>query len=162
MLLNMLRFPFITFFASKASPFPLSVSVSKAIRKPGRVRSQMASFSSSSSSKLLFRQLFEKESSTYTYLLADASHPERPALVGFSQFCSCGEICVKGLKIEFWSVWLNVYGVFLRGWEAFWGLDDGFFSFQFNLYTPQYISFFRPLVDWWWVFRFEFNLRAPQ
>ncbi|XP_068499548.1 persulfide dioxygenase ETHE1 homolog, mitochondrial isoform X2 [Phaseolus vulgaris] len=81
MLLNMLRFPFITFFASKASPFPLSVSVSKAIRKPGRVRSQMASFSSSSSSKLLFRQLFEKESSTYTYLLADASHPERPALL---------------------------------------------------------------------------------
>ncbi|CAA3000356.1 persulfide dioxygenase ETHE1 homolog, mitochondrial-like [Olea europaea subsp. europaea] len=32
-------------------------------------------------SKLLFRQLFEKESSTYTYLLADASHPDKPALV---------------------------------------------------------------------------------
>jgi sulfur dioxygenase len=41
----------------------------------------MASYSSSSSSKLLFRQLFEKESSTYTYLLADASHAEKPALV---------------------------------------------------------------------------------
>ncbi|KAA8526712.1 hypothetical protein F0562_009059 [Nyssa sinensis] len=35
----------------------------------------------SQSPKLLFRQLFEKESSTYTYLLADASHPEKPALL---------------------------------------------------------------------------------
>ncbi|XP_057540299.1 persulfide dioxygenase ETHE1 homolog, mitochondrial [Amaranthus tricolor] len=32
-------------------------------------------------SKYLFRQLFEKESSTYTYLLADVSHPEKPALL---------------------------------------------------------------------------------
>jgi sulfur dioxygenase len=30
---------------------------------------------------LLFRQLFEKESSTYTYLLADVAHPDRPAVV---------------------------------------------------------------------------------
>ncbi|KAG0610432.1 hypothetical protein M758_7G064900 [Ceratodon purpureus] len=30
---------------------------------------------------LLFRQLFEKESSTYTYLLADVSHPDRPAVL---------------------------------------------------------------------------------
>ena len=30
---------------------------------------------------LLFRQLFEKESSTYTYLLADIAHPDRPAVV---------------------------------------------------------------------------------
>lgn len=36
---------------------------------------------SSSGGKLLFRQLFEKESSTYTYLLADASHPDKPALL---------------------------------------------------------------------------------
>lgn len=35
----------------------------------------------SHSSKYLFRQLFEKESSTYTYLLADVSHPEKPAMV---------------------------------------------------------------------------------
>lgn len=35
----------------------------------------------SSSKKLLFRQLFEKESSTYTYLLADANHPDKPALL---------------------------------------------------------------------------------
>ncbi|CAJ1957830.1 unnamed protein product [Sphenostylis stenocarpa] len=77
----MLRFHFTALFASKASPYPLSVSVSRAIRNPTRVRSQMASFSSSSSSKLLFRQLFEKESSTYTYLLADTSHPDKPALL---------------------------------------------------------------------------------
>ncbi|XP_044473629.1 persulfide dioxygenase ETHE1 homolog, mitochondrial-like [Mangifera indica] len=40
-----------------------------------------SSSSSSSSSKLLFRQLFEKESCTYTYLLADVSHPDKPALL---------------------------------------------------------------------------------
>ncbi|MCL7045412.1 hypothetical protein MKW94_019711 [Papaver nudicaule] len=49
-------------------------------------RSQMANYttsssSSSSSSNLLFRQLFEKESSTYTYLLADLTHPDKPALL---------------------------------------------------------------------------------
>lgn len=49
--------------------------------------SQMDSYSttttssSSSSSKLLFRQTFEKESSTYTYLLADVNHPDKPALL---------------------------------------------------------------------------------
>ncbi|KAJ8749263.1 hypothetical protein K2173_018743 [Erythroxylum novogranatense] len=36
---------------------------------------------SMSNKKLLFRQLFEKESSTYTYLLADVSHRDRPALL---------------------------------------------------------------------------------
>lgn len=44
----------------------------------------MGSYTTSSSSaqnKLLFRQLFEKESSTYTYLLADSMHPEKPALL---------------------------------------------------------------------------------
>ncbi|THU64741.1 hypothetical protein C4D60_Mb01t29630 [Musa balbisiana] len=30
--------------------------------------------------RLLFRQLFEKESSTYTYLLADLGHPDKPAI----------------------------------------------------------------------------------
>ncbi|XP_020580990.1 persulfide dioxygenase ETHE1 homolog, mitochondrial-like [Phalaenopsis equestris] len=33
------------------------------------------------SRRLLFRQLFEKESSTYTYLLADIGHPEKPAVL---------------------------------------------------------------------------------
>uniref|UniRef100_A0A0D6R4A9 persulfide dioxygenase n=1 Tax=Araucaria cunninghamii TaxID=56994 RepID=A0A0D6R4A9_ARACU len=31
--------------------------------------------------RLLFRQLFEKDSSTYTYLLADLAHPEKPAVL---------------------------------------------------------------------------------
>lgn len=55
------------------------------IRTPTLIRSVMGS-SSSSSSKLLFRQLFEKESSTYTYLLADISHPDKPALVSSFAF----------------------------------------------------------------------------
>ncbi|OWM73276.1 hypothetical protein CDL15_Pgr001390 [Punica granatum] len=37
--------------------------------------------SSSSGGKLLFRQLFEEESYTYTYLLADVSHPDKPAVL---------------------------------------------------------------------------------
>lgn len=41
----------------------------------------MATSTSSPSPKLLFRQLFEGESSTYTYLLADISHPDKPAVV---------------------------------------------------------------------------------
>ncbi|KAM7267157.1 hypothetical protein ACFE04_009323 [Oxalis oulophora] len=46
----------------------------------------MGSYTTSSSSYdesklLLFRQLFEKDSSTYTYLLADLSHPDKPALL---------------------------------------------------------------------------------
>lgn len=31
--------------------------------------------------RMLFRQLFEKESSTYTYLLADLGHPEKPSVL---------------------------------------------------------------------------------
>lgn len=38
---------------------------------------------------LLFRQLFEKESSTYTYLLADMAHPDRPAVVIFMYSMNC-------------------------------------------------------------------------
>ena len=38
----------------------------------------------SPSSTLLLRQLFEKDSSTYTYLLADVGHPDRPAVVSRS------------------------------------------------------------------------------
>lgn len=50
---------------------------------PSPMGSSSASYttSSSSSSKLLFRQLFEDNSSTYTYLLADVSHPDKPALL---------------------------------------------------------------------------------
>lgn len=35
----------------------------------------------SHASKYLFRQLFEKDSSTYTYLLADVSHPQKHAVL---------------------------------------------------------------------------------
>ncbi|KAL6529535.1 Polypeptide N-acetylgalactosaminyltransferase 3 [Orobanche gracilis] len=60
-------------------------SFSQIFTVSAKLRSQMGpvsySTSSGSSSKLLFRQLFEKESSTYTYLLADASHPDKPALL---------------------------------------------------------------------------------
>ena len=36
---------------------------------------------SSESSRFLFRQLFDKQSSTYTYILADTTLPEKPAVV---------------------------------------------------------------------------------
>ncbi|URE20937.1 hydroxyacylglutathione hydrolase 3 [Musa troglodytarum] len=44
----------------------------------------MAKYSTSASpspSRFLLRQLFEKESSTYTYLLADLAHPDKPAVL---------------------------------------------------------------------------------
>ncbi|KAL0920921.1 hypothetical protein M5K25_007940 [Dendrobium thyrsiflorum] len=50
-----------------------------------KVRSvAMASYSTAAteaSRRLLFRQLFEKESCTYTYLLADMGHPAKPAVL---------------------------------------------------------------------------------
>ncbi|KAF8675774.1 hypothetical protein HU200_047261 [Digitaria exilis] len=46
-------------------------------------RAMAASYSTGSGvdRRLLFRQLFEKESSTYTYLLADVADPDKPAVV---------------------------------------------------------------------------------
>ncbi|CAI9784334.1 unnamed protein product [Fraxinus pennsylvanica] len=55
-------------------------TISSPLIRINKFQSQMGS-SSGSSPKLLFRQLFEKESSTYSYLLADASHPDKPALL---------------------------------------------------------------------------------
>ncbi|KAK4342159.1 hypothetical protein RND71_037975 [Anisodus tanguticus] len=46
-----------------------------------QLASLMTSSCANHSLKLIFRQLFEKESSTYTYLLADALHPQKPALL---------------------------------------------------------------------------------
>ncbi|XP_028101700.1 persulfide dioxygenase ETHE1 homolog, mitochondrial-like, partial [Camellia sinensis] len=66
------------------SPIPTTnlLRISASRSPSSKPRSPMASYTTSSSSpKLLFRQLFEKESSTYTYLLADQSHPEKPALL---------------------------------------------------------------------------------
>ncbi|KAL6975560.1 Polypeptide N-acetylgalactosaminyltransferase 3 [Sarracenia purpurea var. burkii] len=66
-------------FSPKRATFLPRISLSRA--RTG-LRSEMAPYTTPSRSpKLLFRQLFEKESSTYTYLLADASHPEKPALL---------------------------------------------------------------------------------
>ncbi|KAK6934091.1 Metallo-beta-lactamase [Dillenia turbinata] len=70
---------------SKSAAAP-SISIEKLQNCIRPTRSQWLTGSSSyttssHSSKLLFRQLFEKESYTYTYLLADVSHPDKPALL---------------------------------------------------------------------------------
>ncbi|KAK9674247.1 hypothetical protein RND81_12G220800 [Saponaria officinalis] len=50
--------------------------------KNSSINSQMGYHTTPShASKYLFRQLFEKDSSTFTYLLADLSHPNKPALL---------------------------------------------------------------------------------
>ena len=74
--------------------------------------SQIGSSPSSSSSKLLFRQLFEKESSTYTYLLANVSHPDKPAIVISLSFL-CFVLVIRCLNFT-WIVvvlWRNVWWV---------------------------------------------------
>ncbi|KAL1538385.1 Polypeptide N-acetylgalactosaminyltransferase 3 [Salvia divinorum] len=60
---------------------PKRSSFQQIVTFTARFGSRMGSASHTTSSKLLFRQLFEKESSTYTYLLADVSHPDKPALL---------------------------------------------------------------------------------
>ncbi|KAL2245577.1 persulfide dioxygenase ETHE1 homolog, mitochondrial [Sesamum indicum] len=80
------KFRFFQISATFSSPAPRKkVHFPQIVAVTAKFRSQMgaASYgtSSSSVSKLIFRQLFEKESSTYTYLLADASHPDKPALL---------------------------------------------------------------------------------
>ncbi|GMP66233.1 hypothetical protein CsSME_00026671 [Camellia sinensis var. sinensis] len=81
---RLLRFPLPSSNLSTLSPIPTTnlLRISASRSPSSKPRSPMASYTTSSSSpKLLFRQLFEKESSTYTYLLADQSHPEKPALL---------------------------------------------------------------------------------
>ncbi|KAL5731803.1 persulfide dioxygenase [Ranunculus cassubicifolius] len=56
-------------------------SLFKTCNIPSRTLALIKMAEYSTSSKLLFRQLFEKESSTYTYLLADLNHPQKPALL---------------------------------------------------------------------------------
>ncbi|KAK5844275.1 Hydroxyacylglutathione hydrolase 3, mitochondrial -like protein [Gossypium arboreum] len=76
--------PFIITHSSPSSPSSFCFSFSPKQTVSFTLQSsQMASFTTLSQSppKLLFRQLFEKESSTYTYLLADCSHPDKPALL---------------------------------------------------------------------------------
>lgn len=80
MLLNLRVFQFSAVFSAPKPPkkafFPKVVAFTASVRS-----SPMGSASYATSSALLFRQMFEKESCTYTYLLADASHPDKPALL---------------------------------------------------------------------------------
>ncbi|XP_073283954.1 persulfide dioxygenase ETHE1 homolog, mitochondrial-like [Primulina huaijiensis] len=80
MLLNFRVFQFSFVFSvpkpQKKAFFPKVVAFTASVRS-----SPMGSASYATSSALLFRQMFEKESCTYTYLLADASHPDKPALL---------------------------------------------------------------------------------
>lgn len=85
--------------------FSRFLNCSKIITVKSRMGSSFYTTSSSQSSKLLFRQLFEKESSTYTYLLADASHPEKPALVSYS--CS--------MNIWFFFVSVDIFLMIVSG-----------------------------------------------
>ncbi|XP_030517797.2 persulfide dioxygenase ETHE1 homolog, mitochondrial-like [Rhodamnia argentea] len=68
----------------RAAPRP-AISISRTRTTAGRGLRWRAVGSTrgyaTSCDKLLFRQLFEKESSTYTYLLADVSHPDKPAVL---------------------------------------------------------------------------------
>ncbi|KAL8512386.1 hypothetical protein ACS0TY_018754 [Phlomoides rotata] len=76
------KFRFLQFSATLSpSSARIKASISQIVSFTAKFESRMGSDSYSTSSKLLFRQLFEKESSTYTYLLADASHPDKPALL---------------------------------------------------------------------------------
>ncbi|KAH6780765.1 glyoxalase II 3 [Perilla frutescens var. hirtella] len=76
------KFKFLKFSATFSAPTPpKKSSFPQIVTFTAKFGSRMGSASYTTSSKLLFRQLFEKESSTYTYLLADASHPDKPALL---------------------------------------------------------------------------------
>ncbi|KAL8499981.1 hypothetical protein ACS0TY_019834 [Phlomoides rotata] len=77
------KFRFLHFSATLSSSSPRKKpSIPQIVSFTAKFGSRMGyATSSGSSSKLLFRQLFEKDSSTYTYLLADASHPDKPALL---------------------------------------------------------------------------------
>ncbi|XP_009786993.1 persulfide dioxygenase ETHE1 homolog, mitochondrial-like [Nicotiana tabacum] len=79
----MLSFRCFRFSTSSPSSYNFSIFLPKPHSfLPFTFSLKMTSSSAQSTpSKLLFRQLFEKESSTYTYLLADALHPEKPALL---------------------------------------------------------------------------------
>lgn len=70
--------------AAARSPFSPAAAASCAPRpiRPLPARA-MAAYGTGASAdrRLLFRQLFEKESSTYTYLLADIGDPEKPAVL---------------------------------------------------------------------------------
>ena len=106
--------PLLTNNLSSSFSFSPKQTISFALRSP------MGSFTTSSPSslKFLFHQLFEKESSTYTYLLADFSHPDKPALVSLFFFFLSLYLCfshenknlvlfVFGFLIVLYLIWWN-------------------------------------------------------
>ncbi|CAL4962174.1 unnamed protein product [Urochloa decumbens] len=60
------------------APWPIS---RRASLVPALAMAAAYSTGSGADRRLLFRQLFEKESSTYTYLLADVADPNKPAVL---------------------------------------------------------------------------------
>ncbi|XP_062217354.1 persulfide dioxygenase ETHE1 homolog, mitochondrial-like [Phragmites australis] len=72
--------------AAAAARSPLAASyaprpVSRLLPPPALPMAASYSSGSGVDRRLLFRQLFEKESSTYTYLLADVAGPDKPAVL---------------------------------------------------------------------------------
>ncbi|KQK09095.1 persulfide dioxygenase ETHE1 homolog, mitochondrial [Brachypodium distachyon] len=63
--------------ASCSSPRPIS----RRLRSLPALAMAAYGTGASADRRLLFRQLFEKESSTYTYLLADVGDPDKPAVL---------------------------------------------------------------------------------
>ncbi|KAM7492484.1 hypothetical protein LguiA_035405 [Lonicera macranthoides] len=78
---EMLRFRLSSFSLSPSSSSSSLFTTSTTAKLRSPMESSYTTSSLSQPSRLLFRQLFEKESSTYTYLLADTSHPEKLALL---------------------------------------------------------------------------------
>ncbi|KAG0556268.1 hypothetical protein KC19_11G039800 [Ceratodon purpureus] len=67
--------------ARLVNPVSVRVRCSLSSRAVGVQSSRIMTGPTTPKPTLLFRQLFEKESSTYTYLLADVAHPDRPAVL---------------------------------------------------------------------------------
>lgn len=116
-------------FASpqKKAAFPQTFSFTAKFRP--RMGSASYATSSGSSSRLLFRQLFEKESSTYTYLLADASHPDKPALVHLL----CLEIQILCSRCLFFCLAFGQLNCYIVSRVTGWVNWIGFLSFEEGL-----------------------------
>ncbi|KDP30700.1 hypothetical protein JCGZ_16135 [Jatropha curcas] len=71
--------------------------------------SNYAASSSGLSSKLLFRQLFEKESSTDTYLLADTKLPGVKSIISKASNSKADLLIQAGDKIHFGDLFLEIF-----------------------------------------------------
>lgn len=78
-----------------------SVSACKVVRSVGLKPFGVGARRSKSgvSTKLLFRQLFEKESSTYTYLLADSSSNDAILIDPVLETCGRYACCITFLLV---------------------------------------------------------------